>query len=52
LLAAQILAGRYPVIAARVKLFRRTQTDSVLQSPEAKGLVTGTKSPGRSGRRS
>src|SRR5512134_3740389 len=39
LLAAQILAGRYPAIAARVKLFRRTQTVSVLQSPEAKGSV-------------
>jgi phosphoribosylaminoimidazole carboxylase PurE protein len=52
LLAAQILAGRYPAIAARVKLFRQTQTDSVLQSPEAKGLVTGTKGPGRPSRRS
>ncbi len=51
LLAAQILAGRYPAIAARVKLFRQTQTDSVLQSPEAKGLVTGTKKPGRPSRR-
>src|SRR5215813_2300284 len=47
LLAAQILAGRYPTIAARVKLFRQTQTDSVLHSPEAKGLVTGTKGPSR-----
>ena len=28
LLAAQILAGRYPAIAARVKLFRQTQTDA------------------------
>jgi 5-(carboxyamino)imidazole ribonucleotide mutase len=52
LLAAQILAGRYPAIATRVKLFRQTQTDSVLQSPEAKGLVTGTKGPGRPSRRS
>jgi len=51
LLAAQILAGRYPAIAARVKLFRQAQTDSVLKSPEAKGLVTGTKSPGRPSRR-
>ena len=51
LLAAQILGGRYPAIAARVKLFRQTQTDSVLQSPEAKGLVTGTKGPGRPSRR-
>src|SRR5574338_130992 len=38
LLAAQILAGRYPVIAARVKTFRKTQTASVLHSPDAKGL--------------
>jgi len=52
LLAAQILAGRYPAIAARVKLFRQSQTDSVLQSPEAKGLVTGTKGPDRPSRRS
>ncbi len=52
LLAAQILAGRYPAIAARVKLFRQTQTDKVLESPEAKGLVTKTKSPGRPSRRS
>ncbi len=51
LLAAQILAGRYPEIAARVKLFRQTQTDRVLQSPEAKGLVTGTKGPDRPSRR-
>jgi 5-(carboxyamino)imidazole ribonucleotide mutase len=41
LLAAQILAGRYPEIAERVKAFRTTQTNTVLQSPEAKG------SPGR-----
>jgi 5-(carboxyamino)imidazole ribonucleotide mutase len=41
LLAAQILAGRYPEIAARVKAFRRTQTDGVLNSPEALGLVDG-----------
>jgi 5-(carboxyamino)imidazole ribonucleotide mutase len=39
LLAAQILAGRYPVIAARVKSFRKVQTDTVLRSPEAKGSV-------------
>ena len=42
-LAAQILAGRYPAIAARVKLFRQAQTDGVLRSPEAKGLVPATK---------
>jgi phosphoribosylaminoimidazole carboxylase PurE protein len=51
LLAAQILAGRYPEIAARVKLFRQTQTDAVLQSPEAKSLVTGTKGSARLSRR-
>jgi 5-(carboxyamino)imidazole ribonucleotide mutase len=38
--------------AARVKLFRQTQTDAVLRSPEAKGLVTGTKGPGRPSRQS
>jgi phosphoribosylcarboxyaminoimidazole (NCAIR) mutase len=52
LLAAQILAGKHPAIAVRVKLFRQTQTDKVLQSPEAKGLVTNTKNPGRPSRRS
>ena len=41
LLAAQILAGRYSEIADRVKTFRKTQTDSVLNSPEAKGMVDG-----------
>jgi len=39
LLAAQILAGRYPQIADRVKAFRTTQTRTVLQSPEAKGSI-------------
>jgi len=52
LLAAQILAGRYPEIAARVKLFRQAQTDGVLQSPEAKGLVAGTRGPSRPSRKS
>jgi phosphoribosylaminoimidazole carboxylase PurE protein len=37
LLAAQILGGRYPEIAERVKNYRTTQTESVLNSPEAKG---------------
>lgn len=37
LLAAQILAGRYPVIAQRVKRYRLAQTQAVLNSPEAKG---------------
>jgi phosphoribosylaminoimidazole carboxylase PurE protein len=41
LLAAQILAGRYPKIAERVKAFRTTQTKAVLQSPEAKGSIAG-----------
>jgi phosphoribosylaminoimidazole carboxylase PurE protein len=41
LLAAQILAGRYPEIAERVKAFRATQTRTVLQSPEAKGAIGG-----------
>jgi 5-(carboxyamino)imidazole ribonucleotide mutase len=41
LLAAQILAGRYPEIAARVKAFRTTQTESVLNSPEAQGTSLG-----------
>jgi phosphoribosylaminoimidazole carboxylase PurE protein len=36
LLAAQILGGRYEDIAARVKAYRKTQTDGVLHSPEAK----------------
>ncbi len=38
LLAGQILAGRYPEIAGRVKAFRKAQTDKVLNSPEAQGL--------------
>jgi 5-(carboxyamino)imidazole ribonucleotide mutase len=42
LLAAQILAGRHPEIATRVKVFRATQTRTVLQSPEAKGSLTGS----------
>jgi len=50
-LAAQILAGRHPEIAARVKLFRQTQTDAVLQSPEAKSLVTSPKGSARPSRR-
>jgi phosphoribosylaminoimidazole carboxylase PurE protein len=41
LLAAQILAGRYPEIADRVKAFRSAQTRTVLQSPEAKGSPAG-----------
>ena len=41
LLAAQILAGRYPDIAERVKAFRIAQTRAVLQSPEANGSIAG-----------
>jgi phosphoribosylaminoimidazole carboxylase PurE protein len=41
LLAAQILAGRYPDVGVRVKAFRQAQTKNVLQSPEAKGSVAG-----------
>jgi phosphoribosylaminoimidazole carboxylase PurE protein len=37
LLAAQILAGRYPEVGERVRAFRATQTDSVLNSAEAQG---------------
>jgi 5-(carboxyamino)imidazole ribonucleotide mutase len=52
LLAAQILAGRYPEIEIRVKAFRKTQTEGVLQSPEAQGLVAGIARPRRPSRRS
>ncbi len=41
LLAAQILAGRYPNVATHVKAFRNAQTQTVLQSPEAKGFAAG-----------
>ncbi|MGQ0667309.1 MAG: 5-(carboxyamino)imidazole ribonucleotide mutase [Nitrospiraceae bacterium] len=41
LLAAQILAGRYPEVAERVKLYRAVQTESVLNSAEAKGTSLG-----------
>lgn len=51
LLAAQILAGRYPDIAERIKDFRRTQTESVLNSPEAQGMVDGVFWDDRSHRR-
>lgn len=37
LLAAQILAGSHPAIAERIKDYRRTQTENVLASPEARG---------------
>ena len=41
LLAAQILAGRYPHIAQAVKNYRAAQTDSVLNSAEAQGMTLG-----------
>ncbi|BFU92065.1 MAG: phosphoribosylaminoimidazole carboxylase, mutase subunit [Nitrospira sp.] len=37
LLAGQILAGSHPEIAERIKSYRAAQTESVLNSPEAKG---------------
>lgn len=37
LLAGQILAGSYPDIAERIKSYRAAQTESILNSPEAKG---------------
>ena len=52
LLAAQILAGRHPEIEIRVKAFRKTQTEGVLQSPEAQGMVAGGATPRRPSRRS
>ncbi len=41
LLAAQILAGRHRDIAERVKKYREAQTESVLNSAEAKGTSPG-----------
>lgn len=41
LLAAQILAGRYPHIEKAVKNYRVAQTDSVLNSAEAQGITLG-----------
>lgn len=41
ILAGQILAGRYPRVADKVRAFRTTQTDSVLNSPEAQGTSLG-----------
>lgn len=38
ILAAQILSGRYPEIAERLIDYRRIQTETVLHSPEAKGI--------------
>src|SRR5215831_1590451 len=52
LLAAQILAGRHPEIEERVKAFRKRQTQAVLQSPEAKGMLAEITTPSRPSRRS
>jgi phosphoribosylaminoimidazole carboxylase PurE protein len=41
LLAAQILAGRYPHIEKAIKNYRAAQTDSVLNSAEAQGVTLG-----------
>jgi len=41
LLAAQILGGRHPEIAERVRRYRVAQTQSVLNSTEAKGTSLG-----------
>ncbi len=38
ILAAQILSGSYPEIAERLIAYRRIQTETVLHSPEAKGI--------------
>ena len=52
LLAAQILAGRHPEIEERVKAFRKRQTQAVLQSPEATGMLAELTTPSRPSRRS
>ncbi len=41
LLAGQILAGSHPEITERIKIYRKAQTESVLNSPEAKGMRLG-----------
>lgn len=41
ILAGQILAGSHPEIAERIKCFREAQTESILNSPEAKGTSLG-----------
>jgi phosphoribosylaminoimidazole carboxylase PurE protein len=52
LLAAQILAGRYSEIAERVKQYRAAQTESVLNSAEAKGTSLGNLGTNEVSRRS
>jgi 5-(carboxyamino)imidazole ribonucleotide mutase len=52
LLAAQILAGRYPHIGHAVKNYRAAQTESVLNSAEAKGMSLGNLDANEMSRRS
>jgi len=52
LLAAQILAGRYSAVAERVKNYRAIQTESVLNSAEARGLSPGNLGTNEPSRRS
>ena len=42
LLAAQILAGNHTEIAERIRRYRKAQTESVLNSPEARGMSLNT----------
>lgn len=43
LLAGQILAGSHPEIAERIKSYRAAQTESVLNSPEARSASLGNR---------
>jgi phosphoribosylaminoimidazole carboxylase PurE protein len=52
LLAAQILAGRYPRIAQAVISYRVAQTDRVLHSVEAQGMTVGNLGTKAASRRS
>lgn len=52
LLAAQILAGRYSDVAERMKNYRAVQTESVLNSAEARGLSPGNLGTNEPSRRS
>jgi 5-(carboxyamino)imidazole ribonucleotide mutase len=52
LLAAQILAGRYPHVAEAVNNYRAAQTESVLNSREAKGVIEGDLGASLTSRRS
>jgi 5-(carboxyamino)imidazole ribonucleotide mutase len=51
LLAGQILAGSHREIAERIKRYRTVQTESVLNSPEAKGTSLGNLGAGETSRR-